>query len=149
MIVILTCSTSNKLFALMSLCCQTTEQNKMETDHLIQTKTDSKLFISNQMVRPNVCILFLILYICPYVQNLSHKQIIKHNVQQAGMNQNEILHLLNEVWILQHIENKFFPKILPQNYALRRVVSSAFSTGPDGLHQKLAVRAVLLNSLWP
>ena len=65
--------------------------------HLIQTKTDSKLFISNQMVRPNICILFLILYICPYVQNLSHKQIIKHNVQQADMNQNEILHLLNEV----------------------------------------------------
>ena len=68
MIVILTCFTSNKLFALMSLCCQTTEQKKMETDHLIQTKTDSKLFISNQMVRPNICILFLILYICPYVQ---------------------------------------------------------------------------------
>ena len=102
----------------MSSCCQTTEQKKMETDHLIQTKTDSKLFISNQMVRPNICILFLILYIYPYVQNLSHKQIIKHNVQQAGMNQNKILHLLNEVWILQHIENKFFPKILPQNYAL-------------------------------
>ena len=83
----------------MSLCCQTIEQKKLETDHLIQTKTDSKLFISNQMVRPNICILFLILYIglCPYVQNLSHKQIIKHNVQQAGMNQNEILHLLSEV----------------------------------------------------
>ena len=86
-------------------------------------------------------------YICPYVQNLSHKQIIKHNVQQAGMNQNEILHLLNEVWILQHIENKFFPKILPQHYALCRVVSSAVSTGPDGLRQKLAVGAVLLHSL--